>query len=215
MTSYIIQVEKLNLSFLTNLGDLINKPGIYNQQRVIADQQIPSELVQKIREQDTRTLTAIYKEIYPMVEKYVLDNSGSSDDAKDVFQDAMFLLFRKVQDVNFQLTSKLSTFLYGIGRNLWLKKLTKKKIDLKDYTEENKFEEIEEEEHLKLERTKLMKQCIEQLGEPCKTIIVQFYFLKSSMQEIAEMLNYTNANNAKNQKYKCFKRLQKMMNKSH
>lgn len=149
-----------------------------------------------------------------MVEKYVIDNSGSSDDAKDVFQDAMFLLFKKVQDVNFQLTSKLSTFLYGIGRNLWLKKLTKKKVDLKDYAEEIKVDELEEEDHLKLERTKLMKQCIEKLGEPCKTIIVQFYFFKSSMQEIAELLNYTNANNAKNQKYKCFKRLQKMMNKN-
>ena len=148
-----------------------------------------------------------------MVEKYVLDNSGSMDDAKDVFQDAMFLLIKKVQDVNFQLTSKLSTFLYGIGRNLWLKKLTKKKVDLKAYENELKTEELEEVDHQKLERTKLMRHCIEQLGEPCKTIIVQFYFFKASMEEIANMLNYTNANNAKNQKYKCFKRLQKLMNK--
>ena len=93
-------------------------------------------------------------------------------------------------------------------------KLTKKKIDVKDYEAEQKVEGIEEEDHEGLARTKLMKNCIEALGEPCKTIIVQFYFLKSSMQEIAEMLNYTNANNAKNQKYKCFKRLQKMMKNS-
>ena len=179
----------------------------------MADQQIPSEIIQKIREQDTKTLTAIYREIYPMMEKYVLDNSGSRDDARDIFQDAMFLLIKKVQNVNFELTSKLSTFLFGIGKNLWLKKLTKNKVDLNAYADDLKLNAVSEEEHTKLDRTKVMYDCIEKLGEPCKTIIVQFYFLKTSMQEIAEMLNYTNANNAKNQKYKCFMRLKKLMNK--
>lgn len=146
-----------------------------------------------------------------MVEKFVLNNSGDTDDAKDIFQDAVFLLIKKVEDSSFQLTSKLSTFLFGIGRNLWLKKLTKKDVDKDALKVETEFEALPEEDHLKLERTKKMKLCIDKLGEPCKTIIVQFYFLKSTMEEIAKLLNYTNDNNAKNQKYKCFKRLQKMM----
>jgi RNA polymerase sigma factor (sigma-70 family) len=182
---------------------------------VIADQQIPSEILDKIRKQDTTMLAAIYKEIYPMVEKYILDNSGCPDDARDIFQDAMYLLIKKVEDTNFQLTSKLSTFVFGIGKNLWLKKLTKKKIDHKEYEREVKLTEIDDEDLQKLDQTKLMKESIDQLGEPCKTIIVQFYFYKTSMQEIAQMLNYTNANNAKNQKYKCFVRLKKLMNKNH
>ena len=176
-----------------------------------AEQQIPSEILTKIREQDSGTLTAIYKEVYPMVEKYVRDNSGSAIEAQDVFQDAMYLLIKKVADVNFQLTSKVSTFLFGIGKNLWLKKLTKKKLDTKNYQSEIEFNEVQEDDYLKLARTKKMKQCIEKLGEPCRTIIVEFYFLKASMQELAEKLNYTNANNAKNQKYKCFVRLKKLM----
>lgn len=151
-----------------------------------------------------------------MIEKYVLDNSGSGDDAKDVFQDAMFLLIKKVQDSNFELTSKLSTFLFGIGRHLWLKKLTQKKINTEEYQNEisiSETEDFEEEDIERLEQARLMKEGIDKLGEPCKTIIVEFYFLKTSMQDIAEKLNYTNANNAKNQKYKCFKRLQKLMSK--
>ena len=177
----------------------------------MADLQIPSDIIEKIRSQDTRTLTAVYKEIYPMIEKYVIDNSGSSDDAQDVFQDALYLLIKKVEDLNFQLTSKLSTFLFGIGKNLWLKKLTKKSIDAKDYQADLKIDEMEEEDFERLSRSKRMKLCIEKLGEPCKTIIIQFYFFQTSMQEIATMLNYTNANNAKNQKYKCFMRLKKLM----
>jgi RNA polymerase sigma factor (sigma-70 family) len=147
-----------------------------------------------------------------MVEKYVRDNSGSSADAQDVFQDAMYILIKKVEDVNFNLTSKLSTFLFGIGKNLWLKKLTKKGLDKKDYTKDLQLDlVVEEEDYLKLIRLNKMKGCIEKLGEPCKTIIVQFYYMKTSMQDIANMLHYTNANNAKNQKYKCFVRLKKMM----
>jgi RNA polymerase sigma factor (sigma-70 family) len=182
---------------------------------VTADQQIPSEILDKIRNQDTPTLTAIYIEIYPMVEKYIIDNSGCSDDARDVFQDAMYLLIKKVEDVNFQLTSKLSTFLFGIGKNLWLKKLTSKKIDQKEYAHEIKIAELPIEDFEQLEQTKLMKECIDKLGEPCKTIIIQFYFFKTSMEKIANLMNYTNANNAKNQKYKCFIRLKKMILKQH
>lgn len=178
---------------------------------MIADQHNPEEIVQKINEQDHRTLTAIYCEVYPMVEKYVIDNSGSRDDAKDIFQDAMFLLIKKTDDDSFQLTSKVSTFLFGICKNLWLKQLTKKNIDAKSYAHELEMGDIEDEDVDRLAKNKLMKKCIEALGEPCQTIITQFYFNQTSMQEIADMLHYTNANNAKNQKYKCFMRLKKMM----
>lgn len=146
-----------------------------------------------------------------MVEKYVIDNSGSGDDARDVFQDAMYLLIKKSEDVAFELTSKLSTFLFGVSKNLWLKQLTKKNLDQKDYAESLDLDDIDEEDLDQLSKNKKMKDCIEDLGEPCKTIIVQFYFNQTSMKEIADMLHYTNANNAKNQKYKCFMRLKKMM----
>jgi len=80
-----------------------------------------------------------------------------------------------------------------------------------EYKAELELGLIEEDEHEELAQNKLMKKCIDLLGEPCKTIITQFYFFQASMQEIAQQLNYTNANNAKNQKYKCFIRLKKMV----
>jgi RNA polymerase sigma factor (sigma-70 family) len=181
---------------------------------VSAEHKITAEIIDKIRQEDRRTLSDIYKEVYPMVEKYILDNSGNANDAQDIFQDAFYILIKKVSDESFELTSKLSTFLFGISKNLWLKKLTKKKLDVADYTNEVKSDLISIEEEKNLSKNKLLKGCIELLGEPCKTIIVQFYFMQTSMKEIAEMLHYTNANNAKNQKYKCFVRLKKMMLKA-
>ena len=54
-----------------------------------------------------------------------------------------------------------------------------------------------------------MNNSLELLGEPCKTLIQDFYIHKKSMDEIAEKFGYTNADNAKTQKYKCLQRLKK------
>ena len=75
---------------------------------------IDQNLIDKIRKRDQKTLAVMYKEVYPMVLKYVISNSGTEEDAQDVFQDAYYILLQKVDDVNFVLTSQLSTFLVGI-----------------------------------------------------------------------------------------------------
>jgi hypothetical protein len=51
---------------------------------------------------------------------------------------------------------------------------------------------------------------IEQLGEPCRTLLEDFYMGNLTMEQISEKFGYTNADNAKNQKYKCLQRLKKI-----
>jgi DNA-directed RNA polymerase specialized sigma24 family protein len=55
-----------------------------------------------------------------------------------------------------------------------------------------------------------MEGALGELGEPCKTIIEDYYIHGRSMQEICEKFGYTNADNAKTQKYKCLQRLKKL-----
>lgn len=171
------------------------------------------KIIALIRSKDQKTLTKIYQDIYPMVLKYIINNSGSEDDAQDVFQDAFYILMKKIDDVNFNLTSLLSTYLVGISKNLWLKKLTKVKLDTKEYQEElsNADEFLNEDENQNISKVKNIADAITNLGEPCKTLLVQYYYFKATMKEIARMLDYTNADNAKNQKYKCLQRLKKMV----
>lgn len=180
---------------------------------------IASDTVKKIRLQDRVLLTSIYRDHYPMVRKYIRDNSGSDADAQDIFQDAVYLLIQKCQDEDFVLTSKLSTFLFGISRHLWLKQLdrTKRKENLheKAALETSLWESHElEEQDQQLKSVKKVRGGIEALGEPCNTILKEFYFLKSTMEEIAQKLRYSNAHHAKNQKYKCFMRLKKYLIKT-
>jgi len=122
-------------------------------------------------------------------------------------------LLEKVRDPAFQLTASLKTYLYSICRNLWLKKIRQQqthRIPIKDYEQFLQLED--EEETLPKERwEKWLKEGLEKLGEPCKTLLVQFYYFKRSMQQLAGEMGYTNAANAKNQKYKCLQRLKKLV----
>ena len=54
-----------------------------------------------------------------------------------------------------------------------------------------------------------MNDSLENLGEPCSTLLKDFYVHKLSMEEISEKFGYTNADNAKTQKYKCLQRLKR------
>ena len=82
--------------------------------------------------------------------------------------------------------------------------------DIKDFQE---FLVVDDETEKNNERDiqfNKMGSALQQLGEPCKTIIEDFYINNKSMQEICEEFGYTNADNAKTQKYKCLQRLKKL-----
>jgi len=184
---------------------------------VINKVHIEQNKIDKIRKRDQKTLANIYKYVYPMVLKHITSNNGSEEDAQDIFQDAYYILLQKVDDVNFVLTSQISTFLVGISKNLWLKTITKNVVNPELYKEEILFHEkyAEEVDEEKLQKVRNMSDGISLLGEPCKTLLIQYYYFKQTMKEIAALLNYTNAENAKNQKYKCLQRLKKIVTKTN
>ncbi|MGI4804168.1 MAG: RNA polymerase sigma factor [Janthinobacterium lividum] len=159
------------------------------------------------------TLKRIYKVHFPMVLQMVLNNNGSEADAKDVYQESIIVLYNKVKSGDFELSSKLKTYIYSVCRRIWLKKLSQKsnkECELKDVHDflpvENDLEmhEARDLQYSKMEESMLM------LGEPCRTIIQDFYMQNKSMQEICDKFGYTNPENAKTQKYKCLQRLKKL-----
>lgn len=166
-------------------------------------------LVTGIKNGDKDVLRSLYVAYYPMVRKLVLDNSGSEAEARDVYQEAMIVLYENIRKSGFRLTCKVKTYLYSISRNIWLKQLNRKlpTSDLDDserFVDVNRDFEKHEEKEAQLAK---VRASLDELGEPCYSILTYFFFQRLTMEEIAGKLNYTNAANAKNQKYKCFKRL--------
>ena len=148
-----------------------------------------------------------------MVQSLILNNSGYADDARDIFQEAMIVLYQKARSGSFELNSQLKTYLYSVCRRLWLKRLNQmQRISPEvDNLEETVPVEEELERHEQRNRDFLvMEQAMNNLGEPCKSLLEAYYMGKKSMVEIAGDFGYTNADNAKNQKYKCLMRLKKI-----
>jgi RNA polymerase sigma factor (sigma-70 family) len=179
------------------------------------DLQIPadSEVIIGILNNSDSVLKRLYLAYFPMVLQLVLNNNGNEDDAKDVYQEAIIVLYNKVKRGDFELSSKLKTYIYSICRRLWLKRLKQLNRyggDIKDFQEYLPVEdEIEKHQDRDMQLNK-MENALKLLGEPCKTIMEDFYMHSKSMQEICERFGYTNADNAKTQKYKCLQRLKKL-----
>jgi RNA polymerase sigma factor (sigma-70 family) len=171
------------------------------------------ELLHGLALNNRQAIETIYKENYAMVQNFILNNSGSSDDAKDVFQEAMIVLYEKVRSGSFELNCQIKTYVYSVCRRVWLKRLNQLQKITPEIQNLEELVAIEEEMELHEQRNNdfvLMEKAMQHLGEPCKSLLEAYYLQKKSMVEIANNFGYTNADNAKNQKYKCLMRLKKM-----
>lgn len=167
-------------------------------------------ILQGIKNSDDDAFRYLYKHGFPVIRSMILKNSGTLDDANDIFQEGIIVLYDKVTAGNFVFTCSINTFLYAVCRNLWLKALKKKSVTV-SFTETHDFPNIEIEtevnENILTENQNTLVEALGKLGDPCSSILTYFYYEQFSMDTIAKMLGYTNANNAKTQKYKCLKRL--------
>ena len=171
------------------------------------------QFLQGLREGDSEVLSALYKRYYNIVLKLVVNNSGSSDEAADIYQESIIVLFENSEKPGFELKCQLQTYLYSVAKRLWLKQLKRKgRTYLMKEEEESYIVDVTEDLSLhqkkELDFERIEKSLVE-LGEPCAGLIRDFYVLQLSMEEIAEKFGYTNSDNAKNQKYKCLQRLKK------
>jgi RNA polymerase sigma factor (sigma-70 family) len=169
-------------------------------------------LLQGLARSDKKAIETIYKENYNMVQALVINNNGTTEDAKDIFQETMIVLYEKVQSGTFELNCLIKTFIYSVSRRLWLKKLMQQnRFTISEAQEDVVSVDEETVDHEKRNTEfSMMEKAMSSLGEPCKSLLQAFYLQKKSMQDIATNFGYTNAENAKNQKYKCLMRLKKL-----
>ena len=167
-----------------------------------------------------RTATEqIYQQNYHIVNGWLIKHGSPPADTADLFQEAMVVLFGKAQDEEFRLTCSIGTYLFAISKHLWYKKLQRQSRDpvfLHDNTgteEDDLGIAYDDDINVHHEREAHYQQlniALDQVGEPCRSLLKAFYHQDKSMQEIAADFGYTNPDNAKTQKYKCLIRLRKI-----
>ena len=163
---------------------------------------------------DAKGLQRIYDLYLNRIARFITSKGGNVDDAKDVFQDALIIIFEKAQQPEFILSSQFYTFLYGVCRNLWGNRLKKKRpsevinSDDATYTSGEDIQQLIEEE----ETNRVFWDAFELLGEDCKQLL-QLFFEKKKMEEIKELLNYNSVNYTKKRKFKCKEKLLTLVRK--
>jgi RNA polymerase sigma factor (sigma-70 family) len=171
------------------------------------------EFIDALRSGNNEVLKALYKKYFQLVLKFIVNNNGTQEAAQDIYQECIIVLYENVQNPKFILHCQLQTYIYSVARRLWLKQLKKAgKTFLMKEDEEDDLADVSEDltQHLQKESDlDKLNLSMSRLGEPCLSLIRDFYVNRLSMDEISAKFGYTNADNAKNQKYKCLQRLKK------
>ena len=175
-----------------------------------AQNQTDQKLLEGVLSADNQSIRQIYDTVLPSVIQWVKENNGTESDARDIFQEAIITLFRKVEEGNFTLTCTLKSFIRIMCRNLWLtrirnnKKFTGTRLeDVEQVSlEKNMVERLEQSE-----KQQLFFKHFDALGDNCKKIM-QWFFEKIPLKKIAEKLD-TSESYIKKRKFICKEKLVK------
>lgn len=170
-----------------------------------------SSVIALLKGGDQGVLRRIYKETGKEFLSWIYTQAKiSNQEAEEIFQDSLLVFYEKMIAPAFSLSSHWKTFLFAIGKNK-LREFLRRNQRAVSFEESTHDRVTEAEDDIEVdESTTLVIKCIEELGAPCKDLILAYYYHTLSLEEASLKLGYKNANSAKNQKFKCMQRLKEL-----
>lgn len=152
----------------------------------------------------------LYLKYFPVIASYIKQNRGSDEDAQDVFQEAVIVLLEKVKHSDFVLTSSLSTYLFAISKNIWLKHLRNHKFVVTDQFEETLHNtELLVSEEVEVDFVEKVDSWLNKITKHCQQVLRALFFDNQSIEILMGIMGWKNRHTADNQKYKCIQQLKK------
>jgi RNA polymerase sigma factor (sigma-70 family) len=171
-----------------------------------------NEILSDLKSGDNQAFAQLYKTHFGMVNRFVANNNGNTNDAEDIFQDTMMVLFEKLRQEDFILTASIKTYIMAIAKNLWLKRLRTAYREI-EYTDshDTKFHEGI---NLAIEQEKTywdkLQNYVHKITEHCKGLIHDIFFKGKAIEQIQKDYGYATRHNAQNQKHKCVEQIRKV-----
>lgn len=170
------------------------------------------EIIQGIKERDPKTLKFLYDEYYYFVQTNIIEHGGTKADVKDVFQEAIVLIFRKIDDGTIQINNSFRNYLLSVAYYIWMKELRTKTnqsriIEKYNYLQDDFYEDpdIEDEEYELHRRYKIYQENFKKLTKKCRKIL-RMFIKNKPIKEIAKKADLT-INSVKKRKFECTQRL--------
>ena len=150
------------------------------------------QIIEGITTGDKKTLTAFYTHNFPAVKAYVQLNKGKLEDAEDVFQEALVLIYQKLNEGELQLRTSIHAYCFGICKNIWRNRLKANKLVYGDIPELylNATDVALTKEMERVEREALYRKYFIRLNSTSREIWKLFFEGKNT-KDIAALLGAT------------------------
>lgn len=173
------------------------------------------EVIQGIQQGNDKVLDALYKSYRSEFIAWALrEFKADQNAAVDIWQDCVVIFYEGVIGGRIEtLNCSLKTYLFAIGKNILLKQhkwnmrhgeIEETMMDDMAVLEFNSGSAQEE-------KMQMVESALVRLGDPCRQLLLQYYYNRRSVDDIARSMGYNNGDTAKNMKYKCMQRLKKML----
>jgi RNA polymerase sigma factor (sigma-70 family) len=170
-------------------------------------------ILEGLRLRSDYIINFIYKDFFPLIKFLVTENGGADEDAEDIFQDGIIILYNKISLNQLVLSSSFKSYMYSICRNLWLQKLNKRKAIYDKLTDVEEFIDLPKDmlQEASIEETE-MHRIIQihflSLPEDCQKVL-KLFIKNIPLREIAGIMGFKTENYAKTRKYLCKEDLKK------
>jgi RNA polymerase sigma factor (sigma-70 family) len=170
-------------------------------------------ILEGLRLRSDYIINFIYKEFFPLIRFLVTENGGAGEDAEDIFQDGIIIIYSKISLNELRLTSSFKTYMYSVCRNLWLQKLNKRKAifdkltDVEEYIDLPK-DMLQEASIQETEMHRIIQIHFLSLADDCQKLL-RLFIKNIPLREIASILGYKTEKYAKTRKYLCKEELKK------
>ena len=157
---------------------------------------------------DTAIITDLYGNFFPKVRNFIIKNKGTSSDAEEIFQKALFQISVRLRVSNIEITSSFEGYLFTVCKNLWRKELNARKRWVRNEGVIERTSDITDPSQaiIDQERWELFQEKLEKLSPNCRALL-KAYFEKVSYNEIVKRFSYASENVAFQRVFKCKKRL--------
>jgi RNA polymerase sigma factor (sigma-70 family) len=176
-----------------------------------------AKILDLMRQNNEAALVELFEANQRMVVSFVTANRGTQDDAEDLLQEAVVVVWQRVRAGTYEHTAKLSTYIFGIVKHLWMRRLARMRREcpmaLTEEAATNDDPSILE-QLIESEQAQAVVEALRRLGEPCRTLLRLFYWEEMPNEEIAQQMDFANADVVKSKKYQCKKSLEAILRKN-
>ncbi len=164
---------------------------------------------------DDAVLSFLYKAVLPKVKHYIKSNKGNEDEAKDIFQDAVIVFYKKAKQETLPENVNITAYICLISKNLWINRI--KKMNKSSELMDSHYIESDEDflsSIITEEKKDALKNLLSQIGDECQKLLKYSVYDNLSMKEICVLMGYSSENVAKTYNYRCKQKLIQLVMKN-